>query len=348
MADLSLLEALCAIDGISGSEESVRNRILEEVRPYADTCTCTPLGNLIVFKKGAARPKTPLMLEAHMDEVGMTVVHITEDGFLKFETVGGIDSRVLPGKAVVVAGKYPGVIGLKPIHLTQKADAARALPVSELSVDIGAKSRAEAEACVSLGDQITFAPFFDARHGMLRGRALDNRAGCLLLIELLRQPLPYDMTFVFSVQEEIGLRGARTAAYTVAPQAALVVETTTAADIADVPPERVVCRVGCGPVLSFMDRSTIYDREYFRLACRTAEENGIPCQVKQAVAGGNDAGAIHVSRTGIRTLAVSLPCRYLHSPVGMISAEDLSHTERLLPLLAEKIAGSEPSCLQNE
>lgn len=347
MAELSLLETLCAIDGISGDETAVRDRIFKEIQPYADDCSLTPLGNLIAFKKGAARPRTKLMAEAHMDEVGMTVTHITHNGLLKFETIGGIDPRVLAGTPVTVAGKYAGVIDVKPIHLTEKKDQEKAIPLTDLYIDIGAKDKEEAEAQISLGDSVTFTPFFDARHGTIKSRALDNRAGCLLLIEWMKKPLPYDMTFVFSVQEEIGLRGARTAAYTVAPQAAIVVETTTAADIADVNPGRMVCRVGGGPVLSFMDRSTIYDREYYRVALRTAEDAGIPCQVKQAVAGGNDSGAIHVSRGGIRTLAVSLPCRYLHSPVGLIAESDLLHTEALLPLIAEKIAGMEAFGLQN-
>lgn len=347
MPDLSLLKTLCTTDGISGDETAVRDRILQEIRPYIDDYSITPLGNLIAFKKGASRPKTKLMAEAHMDEVGMTVTHITKEGLLKFEPVGGIDPRVLAGTSVTVAGRYPGVIDVKPIHLIDRSDQCKAVPITELYVDIGAKDEADAERHIALGNSITFSPFFDMQHGTIKSRALDDRAGCFLLIEWLKKPLPYDMIFVFSVQEEIGLRGAKTAAYTVAPQAAIVVETTTAADIAGVSPEKQVCHVGKGPVLSFMDRATIYDREYFHMALQIAENAGIPCQVKQAIAGGNDSGAIHTARGGIRTIAVSLPCRYLHSPVGLISEEDLLHTAALLPLLSEKIAETDPSVLQN-
>ena len=175
--------------------------------------------------------------------------------------------------------------------------------------------------------------------GIITSRALDDRAGCAILIQLLKSELEYDMTFVFCVQEEVGLRGSKVAAYTVAPEAALVVETTTAADVADVAEEKQVSRVGQGPVISFMDRHTIYDKGYYDLALRTAKEQGIPCQVKQAVAGGNDAGAIHTSRGGVRTIAVSIACRYLHAPAGLIAEQDYHDTGRLVQELANRMAG---------
>ena len=188
---------------------------------------------------------------------------------------------------------------------------------------------------------VTFVSLFDASHGRIRSRAIDDRAGCAILIDLMKKDLPYDCTFVFAVQEEVGLRGSKTAAFAAEPEAAIVVESTTAADIPGVEPEKQVCHVGKGPVLSFMDRATIYDREYFALAKKLAAEKGIPCQVKEAVAGGNDAGAIHVSRGGVRTAAVSLACRYLHSPVGMIAEEDFHHAEELIEAMAMAIAGGE-------
>ena len=341
MADLKLLERLCTAQGISGDEGAVREMILEEITPYAESVTVTPLGNIIAEKKGAQRAKTRLLLNAHMDEVGMIVTGITKEGLLRFTPVGGIDRRILPGKSVMVAGSIPGVIGAKPIHLLEGDEREKAPSLVSRTIDIGALSQEEAEKLVSPGDSVTFVSLFDTAHGMIRSRAIDDRAGCAILIDLMKKELPYDCTFVFAVQEEVGLRGSKTAAFAAKPEAAIVVESTTAADIAGVDPDKQVCRVGKGPVLSFMDRATIYDRPYFQLAQKLAKENEIPCQVKEAVAGGNDAGAIHVSRGGVRTAAISLACRYLHAPVGMISQEDFHHAEALVEKLAMAIAGGE-------
>ncbi len=341
MADFTLLQRLCAARGISGNEDEVRAIILDEIRPYATSVEVSPLGNIIAFKKGAKRPKTRLMLNAHMDEVGLIVTHITDDGLLKFTLVGGIDRRVLCGKAVTVGNGVHGVIGAKPIHLLEDEEKEKSVPVKSLYIDIGAADKAEAETYVTPGDPVTFDSIFDTAHGSIKSRALDDRAGCAILIGMMKQDLEYDMAFVFAVQEEIGLRGSTTAAYAVDPQAAIVVETTTAADVAGVDKEKQVCRLGDGAVLSFMDRRTIYDKGYYKMAFQAAEKAGVKCQAKQAVAGGNDAGAIHVSRGGVRTVAVSLPCRYLHSAVGMIAQEDYSSAQKLIFELAAAIAGEE-------
>ncbi len=341
MVDLELLRRLCAARGISGSENEVRDLILEEIRPHVTSVRISPLGNIIAFKRGAKRPKIRLMLNAHMDEVGMIVTCIMDDGLLKFEPVGGIDRRVLCGKAVTVRGEICGVIGAKPIHLLDGDEKEKSVPVKDLYIDIGAKDKEEAEQYVAPGDVVCFDSIFDTAHGMIKSRALDDRAGCAILIDMIQNELEYDMIFVFAVQEEIGLRGSKTAAYTVEPQAAIVVESTTAADVAGVDKENQVCQVGAGAVVSFMDRHTIYDREYYQMAFAAAKKAGAKCQAKQAVAGGNDAGAIHISRGGVRTIAVSLPCRYLHSAVGMISQDDLKSAQKLIVELAGRIAGGE-------
>ncbi len=340
MSDFTLLQLLCAARGISGNEDAVREIIMKEIAPYADSVEVSPLGNLIVFKKGAHRAKTRLMLSAHMDEVGMIVTYITDEGLLKFSTVGGIDRRVLCGRPVTVGGKIPGVIGAKPIHLLKGEEKEKAVPEDELYIDVGATNREEAEEVVLPGDSVCFDSIFDTSHGMIKSRALDDRAGCALLINMIQSELPFDMFFTFVVQEEIGLRGAKTAAYIVQPDAAIVVESTTAADVAGVSKEKQVCCVGEGPVISFMDRHTIYDKEYYRMAFSAAKRLGVKCQAKRAVAGGNDAGAIHVSRRGVRTLAVSLPCRYLHSAVSLISQEDYETVGKLIAEIAGEIAGT--------
>ncbi len=341
MANIQLLQQLCERQGISGNEEAVRDFIVTQVTPYADRITIDAMGNVIAEKKGANRAKTKLMLNAHMDEVGLIVTHIDSDGYLKFATVGGIDKRVLCGRSVTVGNGVPGVIGVKPIHLLKGDEKGKAVPIHDMYVDIGAANREEAERTVHLGDPVCLDSVFHVQNGMIRGRALDDRVGCAILIDMLQSDLLYDMTFVFCVQEEVGTRGSRTAAYRVQPQAALVVETTTAADIAGVPKEKHVCRLGKGAVISFMDKGTIYDRDYYTLALQTAKKLQLPCQVKQAVAGGNDAGAIHVTRGGVRTVAVSLACRYLHAAMGQIALEDFHSAEKLIMKLAEQIAGSQ-------
>lgn len=342
MADWELLRRLSEARGVSGQEDEVRSIILEEIRPYAEKIEISPLGNIIASRKGKKRAPKTLMISAHMDEVGMTVTHITDGGMLKFSTVGGIDRRILPGKSVTVGNGVHGVVGVKPIHLLKKDEAEKSVPVEELYLDIGARSREEAEKAVRPGDAVTFDSVFQAENGTVMGRALDDRAGCAVLTELMKTEPEYDLVFTFVVQEEVGLYGAKTAAFSVNPDAAIVVEATTAADVPGVDREKQVCRLGEGPVISFMDRRTVYDREYYRMAFRAAEKAGVKCQAKQAVAGGNDAGAIHTVRGGVRTAAVSLPCRYLHSAVGLIAQEDFLAAPKLIAVLAEMIEEERP------
>ena len=338
---LNLLKQLCALSGVSSWEDEVRDFIRTQAQPWADSIHTDPIGNLIVFKKGAKSTGNQLLLSAHMDEVGLMVKRIEEDGSLRFDTVGGIDRRVIFGRRVLVAGKYPGVIGGKPVHLLDSDGRSKVPSPDDLVIDIGTSTRAETEALVCPGDSVTFDSGYEESHGKILARAIDDRAGCAMMIELIREGLEYDTVFCFAVQEEIGLKGSKTASFEIDPQAAIVLESTTAADFKGVPEEKRVCRVGKGPVVSFMDRSTIYDKGYYRLAFDTAKELGIPCQTKTTVAGGNDAGAIHVSRGGVRCAAVSLPCRYLHSAVSMISKEDYEHALMLVRALSRKIAGDE-------
>lgn len=341
MCNLNLLEKLCLATGISGDETPVRNIILSEISPYVTDIKVDTLGNVIAFKKGNNPAKTKLMLSAHMDEVGFIVTHITDDGFVKFDTVGGIDSKVIYGKSVVFNNhkKTNGIIGAKPVHLLKGDEREKVILVSDMYIDIGATSRDEASLHVSPGDSICFEPTFQMLNDTIIGKSIDDRAGCFILCELIKQPLEFDTHFVFSVQEEIGTRGAKTATYQVNPQVSLVVEATTAADIPSVSPENQVCKVGAGPVVSFMDRSTIYDKELFALALSTSKEFSIKTQVKEAVSGGNDSGSIHVSRSGVRPLCISLACRYLHSAASLISYQDLLSSQKLIKILATIIAG---------
>lgn len=343
MTDFKLLEKLCTVEGISGDEGSVREIIINEIKPFADEIKTDNLGNIIVFKKGKNRAKAKLMLSAHMDEVGFMVTDITSDGYLKFDEVGGLDRRVVLGKTVTVGkNKVNGVIGVKPIHLS-KSDERTAVPkYGEMYIDIGATSKDDALSVVSYGDSVNFNSIYENNGYTIKSKAIDDRFGCLALIELIKSDLEYyDMHFVFAVQEEVGLRGAKVAAYSVDPEFAIVVETTTAADIAGVEETRQVCNLGDGAVISVMDRRTIYDKRMSEMAFECAEETGAKAQYKRAVAGGNDSGVIHQSRGGVKTLAISLPCRYLHSSVTVANVSDCDDIIKIVSALANKIAGGE-------
>lgn len=335
------LETLSCLDGVSGREEKIRDFIISQIQDSSEY-QVDALGNLIAFKKGAKTPKNRVMLAAHMDEVGLIITYITDNGYLKFTSVGGIDTRVMLGRCVAVGDdRLPGVIGVVPVHLVKEDEKANIPDADSLYIDIGATNREEAEKQVKPGDvahfDSGFIPFGD---GFIKARALDDRTGCATLIELIKSDLPYDMTFAFTVQEEVGLRGAKTAAFSVAPDYAIVVEATTAADIAGVVREKQVCKLGDGAVISFMDRSTLYSRELYDLAFKLAEKNGVKVQAKTVVAGGNDAGAIHTSRGGVRTLTVSLPCRYLHSPSCVICESDMAEVSKIVSALATEFANA--------
>ena len=293
-----LLKTLCALNGVSGDEDQERELLAERARPWARSMKVDPLGNLIVWKKGARAAGDRLMLCAHMDEVGLIVTHVTEEGFLKFDFVGGVDRRVAIGKPVVLGpDRVPGVVGIKAIHLVPKTDA--------FYLDIGAKDREEALSRVEPG---TYGSFVctpeEFGEGLFKAKAIDDRVGCAVLLKLLEEDLPMDVVFVFTAQEEVGTRGAFGAAFSVAPETALVLETTTAADLPGVEGHRRVCAPGRGPVISYMDGGTIYDRGLFEELRRLAEDNGIPWQTKEYIAGGNDARTIQRSRAGVRVAAL--------------------------------------------
>ncbi len=333
-----MLRELCLLDGISGDEGAVRDHIISRICDKAEI-TVDNLGNVIAFAKGKSSPKNKIMVSAHMDEVGMIVTYINPDGTVKVSPVGGIDPRVVFGRRVRIgkAGVY-GVAGGKAVHNLSSEERKRSVPFDKLVIDIGCDSKEEAEKLVSLGDSVRFiSEFTEYGDGYVKCKAIDDRAGCAIMLKLIDEGVAYDTYFTFVVQEEIGLRGATCAAYTVAPDYAVVLEATTAADIPSANGADRVCELGKGPVISFMDRHTMYDKELYSLAFETAKENGLPCQTKTRVAGGNDAGAIHVSRGGVRTCAVSLPCRYLHSPSCVIKREDFDNAYTLIKLMLDRI-----------
>lgn len=328
---LDTLKTLCALSGPSSYEGPVRDYLKARAKKAGAQCRVDGMGNLICVKKGAVPAPNKLMLCAHMDEVGLIVKRITEEGYIKFACVGGVDRRVLIGKPVFLGeNRVPGVIGLKPIHLTTREERKKIPPLEQFCIDIGVKSREEAEALVRLGDFGVFsAEIVEFGDQMLKAKAIDDRVGCAVMIELLERDLPMDVTFAFTVQEEVGTRGAFGAAFSVKPELALVLEGTTAADSPTTAAHRRVCRSGNGPVVPYMDGATIYDREIYTLLGTLAEEHGIPWQTKEYVSGGTDAKAIQRSREGVRVGAVSVAVRYLHSPSSVASISDFAHMEAL-------------------
>lgn len=335
MSLLKRIEQYSSLHGISGDEHAVREAIIEEIAPFC-SYEVDAIGNLICHREGTIRPIKKLMISAHMDEVGFVVTYITEDGFLKFSPVGGIDPRVVLGRRVRLSrsGKV-GVIGTKAMHQQSAKERGTVVEMDAMFIDIGALSKAEAAEFVRPGDSAVFVTACEEfGDGFLKGKALDDRIGCAILVDMIKVGVKYDTTFVFAVQEEVGLRGAKAAAYTVNPDYAIVVETTTAADFSGVSGEKRVCELGKGTVVGFMDRSTIYDKTLYDYSFELAERKGIAIQTKTMVAGGNDAGAIQTSRGGVRTIAVSVPCRYLHSGVCVVKKDDITATRELVEVLS--------------
>ena len=328
------LKDLCALRGPSGNEDEVREYLKKRLAQQVDSMRVDAVGNLICFKKGDVTPKNTLMVCAHMDEVGLMVTHIDDGGYLKFQPIGGIDRRVLLGKPVLVGPKaVRGVIGVKAIHLTKAKERENLPEWKELYIDIGAKDKDDAARWAEPGDIVTFLPeSMDFGGDMFKSKAIDDRVGCAIMVELIERGVPVDCTFVFTVQEEIGTRGAFGSAFSVKPDIALILEGTTAADLPSMSPSKKVCVPGNGPVISLMDRSAIYDRSLFEELRDLAEANGIPWQVKHYLAGGTDAGTIQKSRDGVRVCGISAAVRYLHAPTSVASLSDFTHMLALAEL----------------
>jgi putative aminopeptidase FrvX len=329
---INKLMELTRLDGISGDEQPVRQAILAGMKDQALQYHTDSIGNLIVKAKTSGRCNFRVMLSAHMDEVGFMITGLAEDGKLKFATVGGMDPRILIGQQVRVgAKKLPGVIGYKSIHLQDKTERESVAKLKNLYIDIGAKDREQAESLVTPGDYAAFASepvlFGKTR---LKAKALDDRAGCVIQMELLKEVWPFELVACFTVQEEVGLRGARVAANSVQPDISVILEGTTCADVPGVKEHEASTVLGKGPAISFADRTSIGDRELIDHFVKTAEAEGIPYQWKQTVSGGNDAGRIQTSGKGVRVVTISAPCRYIHSPVSCLDTNDFENIHRLV------------------
>lgn len=344
--NINELKTLCTLCGTSGREHAVRDYILGELNKAGvpeSAVTVDRLGNVLVHITGTKRPVNKVLFTAHMDEVALMVTDLNADGTLSFGAVGGINAAALIGRQVLVGRKQiPGVIGTKPVHHLSRAERTQPADITALYCDIGTANQAETAQLVSRGDVIYFdtepTEFGD---GSFSAKAIDDRFGCLILLDLIREMTAhgaeYDADFAFVVQEEVGLRGSGVAANAVQPEIAVIFEATTAADLPDSHGAERVCELGRGAVISFIDGRTVYDKALCDHAVACCEKNGIPWQTKTKIAGGNDAGAIQHAANGVRVLAVSVPCRYLHAPVSVIRLSDAEACEQLAGLLMQTL-----------
>lgn len=330
-----LLRQLTEATGVSGAEKEVRLLIRDLIADHVDEWSVDTMGNLLATKRGTGESDLRVLVDAHMDEVGLLVVEIESSGMLKFVTVGGFDDRALLGKVVQVGPqKVTGVIGARAIHLLKSNEYSKVVKVDGMRIDIGAKNKDGAAAKVKVGDYAAFVTPYEesgAPGGRTAiGKAFDNRAGCAALVELLRgERYPFDLVAAFTVQEEVGLRGAKVAAYSARPDAALVLECTPAYDL---PNERDVSpnvALGQGPSIYVMDARTIQDPRLVAHLTRTADAHGIPYQIRQPGGGGTNTGAIQRAVAGIPVATVAVPGRYAHTPALMISLDDYDNVVRL-------------------
>ncbi len=338
-AQFKLLEKLCNAVGVSGDEGEVRKIVLEELKPHADEIMVDALGNVLAVRKGRAAKRLRVMLDAHMDEVGFMLVAEDGEGLYEFRVIGGIDARNLAGKQVVVGkDRTPGVIGAKPIHLTKRDELKRAISADALRVDLGPGGKAK------IGDRGTFAPNFRRAGPSIMSKAIDDRIGVATLIELVKSAPPnIDLLAAFTVQEEIGLRGAKVAAHYFNPDLALVIDATPANDL---PMQRdgentfYNTKLGHGPAIYQASSATIDDARLVHFLEETAQRGGIPFQFRQAGGGGTDAGAIQRALEGVPVVSMSVPHRYAHSAMSVSRADDWKNALALYRLALRRITPS--------
>jgi putative aminopeptidase FrvX len=339
------LEKLSNACGITGRETRVRELMIQLMKPYVDEIKVDKLENVIAIKKGKeSAPK--IMIAAHMDEVGLMVKTITKDGFLQFSKMGGIDNKILPALKVIVYSRNDdqllGIIGFKPLHIQRELERKKIVQHEELFIDIGAESKEDvAKLGVAIGDPIGFdAAYTQLGRDVVIGKAFDDRVGCATMIEVLKLMENHDCTIcaVGTVQEEVGLRGAATAAYGIDPDFALVLDVTVAGDVPGVREYDTSAKIGKGPTITISDSGFITHNKILRLLIDTAEQEKIPFQLESGLLGTTDAARISLTRQGVPSGVISIPTRYIHSPMGMINLIDAENSAKLTAATIQKMA----------
>lgn len=325
-----LLKQLSEVYGPSGYEGAVRNLLQDTVADLAAETRVDPLGNLIVRAKAGTEGSKRVMLAAHMDEIGLIVNYIDEKGFLRFGPVGGIFSLRMDSQRVRFASGLVGVVGMEPLESKKDVD------LRKMYIDIGARNREEAEKLVQVGDIVCLDRQFVVSNGRAIGKAMDDRAGCLILVEVLRalHSSPHEVYAVFTTQEEVGLRGATTSAYGVEPAIAIAVDVTDTGDTPESHPMAV--ELGKGPAVKVKDGGMLAHAGVKDLMLGVAETHQIPCQREVLLGGTTDARAMQTSRSGVPAGCLSIPTRYIHSVSEMVDLEDMNNCVRLLVALLEE------------
>lgn len=345
-----LLKILTELNGVSGNEIPVSDFIISQLSGFADNMTKDTMGNLIFFKKGKNPSGKKVAIFAHMDEVGFIVTDITDDGYIKFSQVGGLDDRILLTQKVSIGNnKIKGIIGIKAVHLQSADERKKVIKTDDMYIDIGASNKEEAMNLVKKGDYIAFdSDYTPLSLSRFKAKAIDDRAGCAIIMDLIKNDYDEDIYFCFTVQEETGLRGARVLSRRINPDIAFILEATTASDTAFIPEHLYATRLGSGPVLTLMDRGSYSDKELNKFVSDIADEFNIKYQYKLTSNGGNDASAIQTGASGCRVCSISLPCRYIHSPICVADKTDFDAMKILAQKILENIHTFSPDKLNSE
>lgn len=337
------LEKLSNASGVAGKEEEARNLLIEFLKPHADEVTIDRMDNVIAIKKGK-KSKPKIMLAAHMDEVGLMVKTITKEGFLQFTKMGGIDDRILLAQKVNVLtdkAALPGVVGSKPPHIQKEDERKRIVAFDEMFIDIGAQDREDAKAMgIKIGDLVAFdVEYSKIAKDAVMGKAFDDRAGCAVMVETLKQLKETDCTVcaVGTVQEEVGLRGAVTATFGVDPDIGIALDVTIAGDVPGVREFDTTVKMGKGPAFAISDSGLITHPKVLRWLIDTATQNGIEYQLETGLMGTTDAARMSLTRQGVPSGTISIPARYIHSPVSLVNLKDLQNCAKLAALVVQKI-----------
>lgn len=324
-----VLKELSELNGLSGREENVRKFLKENLEKLVDEVSSDSIGNLILFKKGVSNSKR-IMFAAHMDEVGFMVTKIEKNGYIKFATVGGIEPSVLPAQTVVIEGNESsfGVIGVRPIHMQKGDELENPIKKEGLYIDVSASSSEELNGKIEIGDPIYFNTKFSQIGNLVKGKAFDDRAGCAVLHTLISKNLvpDYDTYFVFTTQEEVGIRGSRISAFKIEPDLAFVFEGTSAGDIPLLERNRWSTQINKGPAITYMHQGLIIPKKVISFIEEVAKESNIPYQFREKTSGSTDAASIARSGVGTATGVISIPIRYIHTPVSVLHLNDFENT----------------------
>lgn len=323
---ISILKKMTDAFGPSGNEEVIRDIIIEEIKDYVDSYSVDRLGNLIAVK-GTEGKK--LMIAGHMDEIGLMITDIDEKGYLRFTNIGGVSATTTLSQMVQFKSGVKGVVSIEYIEDIKD------VKLSKMFIDIGAKHKEEAEKMVSIGDVCVYTNNFTVTDNSIISKALDDRIGCFVMVEAIKKikSTPNQLYFVFTVQEEVGIRGAKTSAYGIDPDMGIAIDVTGVGDTPKARPMAV--KMGNGPTVKVKDMSVICHPEVKELMIKVAKESSIPYQLEVLEYGGTDSGAIHLTRGGVPSGVMSLPSRYIHSPVEMVSKEDVANAIQLLANICE-------------